>query len=463
MAQVDVQASWVRFVYPFLFKPSEWESRVQAIEAMEWPGRDQRRLQVWQRATFPQEDLLAHVRDYLNPPPETTATAYLWKMTAEARQSPRGLGAQADWTLLYPPQNSVPFRMVDLELAMFHWGVGFLTVEVGLAEADPGRWLDCIHYFRFADGTRNVRVQAHWRQEPFFPEMAGGLKSHPDGTGVLMDVLRGLLGAPGAPWWREVFIPGQLIPYAVLYVDGMEEAQVPELLYRVRNFFPSRREVLLTDSDRRLSHPALLPYADRMWFVGTLEGGAFVALDAPPTHFFRREMPDHLRKAYFLLFLLASCQRFTLMHISSEVSERWPRGREDERLRVFETIRDTFLEFTSRGYFQQVMQRENHHRVYRHWQVVLQVDRIYQEVREEIREMYEALIVRTEHEERRLERLLNVTAWILGPPALALAFLDAIGPVSWKMALAFTVAAEVLGIGVFRWLRRIRTPSDRSG
>jgi len=40
-------------------------------------------------------------------------------------------------------------------------------------------------------------------------------------------------------------VPGQLVPFATLYVDGqdMSEKDIAELLYRVRNFFPSERVI----------------------------------------------------------------------------------------------------------------------------------------------------------------------------------------------------------------------------
>jgi hypothetical protein len=123
------------------------------------------------------------------------------------------------------------------------------------------------------------------------------------------------------------------------------------LLYRVRNFFPAQRVIVPSPQDMRLEHPMLLPYVDKCWFMFSHEGGAFVAVNAPNTHFFRVEMPNHLKEQYFLLFLLALQQKFALMRLSQDVSENWLKGDFRYRARSFELIRNDFLDFTARGCF----------------------------------------------------------------------------------------------------------------
>jgi len=152
-------------------------------------------------------------------------------------------------------------------------------------------------------------------------------------------------------WWRETFVPGQLLPYAVVYVDGVRADEAALLLYRIRHFFPSRREICPAPEDLRLDHDAYLTYADRQYFLFSLEGAAFVAFDAPATDFFRRELPDHLRVRYFLLYLLALHRRFTLIQLSEAVSDHWLGRTASERERAFERIEDRLLTFTARGYF----------------------------------------------------------------------------------------------------------------
>lgn len=218
-----------------------------------------------------------------------------------------------------------------------------------------------------------------------------------------------------------------MIPFPVLYVDGSKKENVFPLLYRVRNFFHSEQLIHPAPEDLIRSHPGLLPYADDQWFVFSLEGGAFVAFDAPKNDFFRINLPTHLRDQYFLLFLLTLHQRFALTRLSQEVSEHWLRGNEDERMRYFKRIRSSLMEFTARGYFIQVVQRENHHRFYRKWQEVLQVERLYQEVNDEVQEMYNNLLLqRSEAEERAsrsLERLVAILGASIGIPTVFLTFM----------------------------------------
>lgn len=52
---------------------------------------------------------------------------------------------------------------------------------------------------------------------PFFPEPAGGIEKHPEGNGVLSEILTSLLNNGiiyrfPQQWWREIFIPGQMLP-----------------------------------------------------------------------------------------------------------------------------------------------------------------------------------------------------------------------------------------------------------
>jgi len=240
---------------------------------------------------------------------------------------------------------------------------------------------------------------------------------------------------------------------------GHERKDIAELLYRVRNFFPSERVIQPAPDDLRFDHPSLLAYAERMWFVFSLEGGAFVAVNAPETDFFRRELPSHLRNEYFLLFLLTLHQRFALMSLSQQVSEHWLRGDEGERAKAFERIRDTLLEFTARGYFSQAMQREHHHRVYQRWQEIFQLERLYQEVSDEVREMHEFLQMR---QSKKLEERLNFLTFVIGIPALLFGFLSINlyritakeeGLSIW-WALVLAASAFFVGLIFWRWMLR---------
>src|SRR5215212_9420351 len=104
-AMVD-HRSFAALVYPFLFDPARFKDRAGAGLASCWD--EQRPLKVWQQARFPQEDLLAHVAEYLNPSEGVEPTALVWELTPEALSSPRGLGASADWSVQIPRTLETP-------------------------------------------------------------------------------------------------------------------------------------------------------------------------------------------------------------------------------------------------------------------------------------------------------------------------------------------------------------------
>ncbi len=446
-------ASFLYFVYPFLFAAEEFAERSESFRDARWPEVDKTE-RIWEPQPFPEEDLLAHVEHYLNSPEGTKPTAHLWRLSSRALQSNAGLGGGAQWRLTFP-QGEVEFRIEAAQLALFRAGVGFITICAHPVSDETADWLDFLHYFRFARGQRRAGVRAERRVsrdevKPFFPEAAGGLVAHPDGSGLVEEVIRALLrtgsgNGEASDWWSEVFVPGQLAPFAALFVCEAGEEESLNLVYRVRNFFHSRQALHPGAEGLRPDHPSLLQYASRQWFIFSLDGGAFVACDAPATQFFQHDLPRHLRDQYFLLFLLALHQRFALMSFSQRVSEHWLRDEAMERERVFERLCDGLLEFTARGYFAQVMQREHHHRCYRKWQETFQIERLFQEVSHEVREMHNYLLLkRTERlqqlaeEQRRhvelearaqevraqkLEKRISLLGLIIGVPALVIGFL----------------------------------------
>jgi hypothetical protein len=434
------EISYIKFVYPFLFDSEKFEMHATALDKAHMQGLEQ--IEIWKSSSFPEEDFLPHVALYLNPPTGAFPTARLWVMDNNVLTSPKGFGSKADWMLL-TSKKSIQFNFESVELVLFSIGVGFLTIQTKPLTENINDWQDFLHFFRFIKGQRNVHIKAQLRKgfdeqtrkpqlQPFFPESAGGIEEHPEGKGSLKEVIDAILHTASPkneiqPWWHEIFVAGQLIPFAVLYVDGVKKENIFHLLYKVRNFFHSEQFIHPAPEDLLRSHPSLLPYADDQWFVFSLEGGAFVACDAPNTEFFRIALPAHIKEKYFLLYLLTLHQRFALMKLSQEVSDHWLRDNDDERMRYFKQIRTYLMEFTARGYFIQVVQQEHHHRVYCKWQEVLQVERFYQEVNDEVREMYDDLqLQRSEAEERSSRRLQGLVAFLgasIGIPTLVMTFM----------------------------------------
>jgi hypothetical protein len=462
--------SFLLFVYPFLFDANSFDSRVKAFDDAKWGDPNKKKqFSLWTAGRFPGTDMLAYVANYLNPKANAPATARLWKLNEELQEA-FGLAGRADWQMIVG-KDELPFQLGELgkttfafQLAMFRVGTGFLTVRVQPRSSELDDWLDALSYFRFIRGQRNVGLCARKRigfdtatQQPqfapFFPTPTEA--SGDNGCGRYGDVVSALLGAAAlsnesSPWWNEVFVSGQALPFASLFVDDLPKGDIPSLIYRLRNFFTSRQEIHPSEADLRPEHPSLLPYIDNQWFIFSLDGGVFLAADAPQTEFFRRTLPEHIRDHYFLLFLLALHQRFTLMNLSQQVSEHWLEPDEEVRTRAFERIRETMLEFMARGRFAQVMQQEHHHSCYRRWLRTFQVHELSEEVRSEIAEMHDYLqgIRERESQERlqHLEHRISSLAVLIGIPTLVSAFLVLV-PGGLQLRYSFAIVGAALLVG----------------
>lgn len=489
--RVDNEASFLCFVYPFRFNSSSRLSRVDAIESAEWMGRELVKFRVWSPKTFSEEDLLTPVARLVN---QNSGSWHLSTQALESVQGGMGGGKNKShvvWSLI-TPHGEIPFQIEEVQLALFDIGLGFVTIRISAvqAAADVSGWLDLLHYFRFSNGQREVALRARERgghigrlddsvMTAFFPEPAGGLRAHPSGTGVLDHLLDGLLktarvSSDDGIWWCDVFARDQWIPYVALYVDDIPGQEIPTFLYRIRNFFHAKQEIFTSKYDLSLDHPFLMPYSDKQWFFFSLEGGGFVACNAPTTEFVRHGLPDHLAKQYFLIFLIVLQQRFALNMLLDEVASNWKVGRHEEEQvpdsesldKTFDRIHADLMTFTAHGYFAQAMQHENHHRCYRKWQEVFQVGRLYEEVSDEIRYMAEYL--RNRHDRRLAEaeseqeqrskalgQRLDLITWLFGVPLLALSYLSAVGGVSALMALvvlAGSLATALILFYLLRWL-----------
>lgn len=452
MTVVSRKQSFSHFVYPFVFESENFSAISEAVKKAVFIAGEDKSLNVWQTALFPKEDLLLHVSRYLNPADEDVSpTAKIWNITGEALSSFHGLGNRAEWKLHAKQTDEkgeakdieIPFVFSDLQLAIFRTGIGFLTVEAAPKSENISDWLNFLHFFRFID-RQNVSLSAvraigfdkpkqQQKLARFFPFSEGGAV----GQGKFKTILCRLLEQFEADC-AEVFIPDQLLPFTALFINEHPVDEDFQVIYKLRNFFHSEQGKNPAPTDLRPDHPSLLEYGEREWHIFSHDGGAFLAFDAPDTEFFRVSLPAHLRSQYFLLFQLALQQRFALINYSVRIGEEWLGQDEKHRVKAFEKIRADFFDFAARGYFVQVMQREHHHRCYRLWQEIFQVEHFYQNVRHKISEMHEHLQTRrTEQikelgekqaelikdQERQINLLSILLALLFGVPSLIIGFL----------------------------------------
>lgn len=431
MMTIDREASFACFIYPFQFDPDTFKQRSDILTEGAEPA-------MWTVSRhFTHHDLLPHVTRYLR-------AMCVLELSNTMLTSFDGLGGRGDWFLITPSKicPAIPFRLSRVELALFPVGIGFMLLSTEPQDDAYETWCDFLHYFRFAEGERDVRLQIQRRTgkdqwERYFPVLAGGLDGHSEDTRKVDKLLKALLRTGNLPgerqeWWRDCYIPGRLMPFTALYVDGLtdeDETAKAHVLYRLRNFFHATQFLHPTAQELRLHrNAALLPYVDNQWLVFSLEGGAFVAFNAPPrgngsSSFFRETLPVHLQRHYFLLYLLSLHQRFALLRLSQMVSERWLPGDDKKRVDEVGHIYNAMLEFSARGYFSQVTQKENQHRYYQRCQQVLQIKPLYEELRRDLYEMHHYVLVRhesaqTEREsrrERRARRLQKIGTLVTFP------------------------------------------------
>jgi hypothetical protein len=494
--RLDRKASRLRFVYPFAFDGTKFEARMATI-AGTTATISGAETAVWEPDSFPAEDLVAHVAKYLNADEHNSReSASLLRIRDEVRDHVDGLGANVAWALKWSSRE-FRFSFEEIELATFRAGIGFLTLAVRPHSDDPHDWLDFVHAFRFTRGRRAPRLAAERSVgfdaatktklvEPFVPVWASPTWST-DG-GRLANLISHLLMDPARthdpdPWISEVFIPGQLLPFSAYMVDDAQPEEIVTLRFQMQRSLPARQPVAPPDSPAMPRH--LLEYSAGQWFIFSLDGGAFLAANAPTSEFFRVTLPQHLESQYFLLFLLALHQRFALMTMSIAVCEAALLSGE-QRFAAFQSIQRRLLEFTARGLFKQAMQRENHHVVYARWQEVFDLDRLYAEVRDEVSDL--AVEARVAHEERmeqaaeaqRLRdegraRRVQLLTLVIGFPAIVVTFMGinirnvtdgrgiTIGPVVLVVfaSILLGVLVSVLIAAAHTRPSRRQDPSDR--
>ncbi len=394
------QNSFTHFIYPFQFDAESFADRVHAVESAHWQ-RTQGPTHVWQTARLPKEDMLAYVADNVNPRDGVSAIGRFWKLSDAWHIAI----SSADWQL-ETPRGKIPFQLAggkksshSAALALFHNGVGLLTVRAQPRTGQLAEWLNFQHSFRFLGGRREVFARAEATGEAHAFLQNSRRKQELDTSGdkdahvSFDDVLESLLGSAAIEgetisWWREVFIPGRLLPFAAFFVDGVPEQEQPQVLYRARRlFYFDQKGVRPSPSDLSTDNPSLLPYSAKQWFVVGREGACFVAFDAPDVEFTRSELPAHLAGIYLFCYLFALHQRFGLLKLIEALTKsRLPANQADpEPQESMAKILESFLAFSACSYFSEIAQSDNHHRYFQACRRALQVEQLYEELGEKLR------------------------------------------------------------------------------
>lgn len=397
MARV-LDISFLTFVYPFSFNPEKFNQFVKSVENAKLVTKKATQ-DFWESDEFPDAELLPHIASYLKQNSGKELTAHLWKVAGGAMSSPEGIGSGADWTFIYRQggrEVEVSFTFQNIQLFLFRAGVGMLSFQIKPQTDSLELWQDFLYFFRYFNrGESKLTARKKTGKdtsEDFFPSFTNNIVERKNKYGKMSEIVNGIMETIDKnKWWQDAFIHDRMLPYSALFVEDSPSQNDYLLLYKLRNFFHTKQGDNPAPTDLLSNHPSLLEYSERQWFIFSLDGGNFLALDPPDTPFFRENLPKHIHKEYFHLYIIALHQRFGLMEMSHDVAEHWGAENEEDRIKAFENIRNRFLSFTARGYFTQVMQTEHHHRNYRKWQETFELQRLYDEVREEVREMFDWL------------------------------------------------------------------------
>jgi hypothetical protein len=142
--RVCKESSFIYFVYPFAIEPTAVESRVKAIEEATCTVRSGEARRVWEPLNLPHEELIEHMGQYLNLTGDQPATARVWRLSHDAARQ-FGIDQSTKWRLLCP-RGEIGFQFgrgdnlgFAVQLALFHTGVGFLTVQIWLDSVGSGK------------------------------------------------------------------------------------------------------------------------------------------------------------------------------------------------------------------------------------------------------------------------------------------------------------------------------------
>jgi hypothetical protein len=389
-------------------------------------------------------------------------------------------------------QRRVAADITGAQLGIFRLGVGFVSLEISPRSDRLSDWLDALHFLRFYRG----------RGEPLLPV---GHKARHDAADVLRaeNFLGPLLAEAtldsevlSFPAWsngvrrgnghrvREPYVPGELLTYVALFVDGVPEEEQQRLLHHV--FYRFRSTAESEPGEEYDESNWCLPYQKDQQFLNSIQGSAFVAFDAPLTRFNTETLPSHLGTTYFVLFMLALLQRFALDQLSELVAsstghvlddtERSKARRELERVTALDS---RLLDFTGRCYFVQVSQMEHHHRYYARLRDVNQIEDRYREVTEEVHALRAHASSRVSVEEERNSLRVGTALMVITCVLLPLQVIEALFSTklpdlpgirdlspSWSAVTAGFVLLAASGIALLvvygsRWERRRQDTTAR--
>lgn len=473
---IDTSASFINVSYYFSLPIGREGRFIDAMDQSSWPLRE-RVSTIWIRDRANFDEFLEHLVEWAQPdeaasrrePRSKDDHAHFWRMNRDVLQSRRGLacGRGYRWHCTIGRVRQVPFEISNVSASIFTAGVGIITLHITSSSRVAADWFDLGHYLRFSEAQRSVEVTVEststdgagfldglqWTATtPGAHYIEGSTAPVSRHLGHLINrVLRASFGSEDDLQWQPIgaCIKGQLVPYCVFFLDGVPESVIPEYLYRFQDFLRLDQVVALPQSTApgRMSR-GTYEYSRGLHFTFSVDGGGFLACDAPEAEFFRTTLPDHLNGPYFLAFVFAYYQRAVLLRLSAMIARSWGSGAASRApadvLAGFKDVQLVLFAFTARGHFGQVMQRHHHQEIYEQWRQALKIEGLYNEVNLELEQLVQYLNTRRNDRIEHGQRMLNQLVFSFGLPSLYLAYLQVT-----KMQMSDTmIALGILGFAM---------------
>lgn len=340
------------------------------------------------------------------------------------------------------------FQISEVDLYLFFNGVCFLVFEIQPTgeEATPitVEWIEDLN----ADLGSLTRRTPIWRRQtepithpvseiPTWLEqvttedtLVGVASGHPF---TLQSLIQNVFLASieeflGEGAWQQM-IDTFLLAYGALLFDK-PDAHVSErqhssfLDYAAKHITVLRKTLSSSNSNHFVRHILndpehnYVPYYNVI-HTQSLEGGYVMAFDNGASHFQGKRSPAmrSFRTNYFYMMLLALHQRMSILVYAMSAADAALSADRAQKLRL---LREHIYDFTSRCYFSQASVSEERDQLYRRWQRVFNVSQMYEELKEEIKEIDDYLagiakereLEAKEHELRHEARRTQLFSWI---------------------------------------------------
>ena len=452
-AEVELDRSSIRLLYPFTFAPSAFQALAAAAPSTQWKIRG-RSHAVWEPRVLPGEELVESVARFWNPTDGTAASTLFLCLRNEILQSPAGLCGRRPWTVT-SGRRVVEVELAEVELTLSGAGAGCVTVDLrlrkhpGEGSADPNRvdtWGQLAYDLRFLHGRRSSTLAIPSEER------------RPTATfGELVAVLMGTI-SPGA---AGLTLAGHAYPFTALFLRGADRPLVRSTVARLRY---NARFGDTSSWDESAAGLGVIERTTGMLLYCSLTAAGFVGSDVPAKGYYS-QFPGELRRVYWLALVVSLHQRAALMALSERTSERWLDDDPGHRLEAFKELQGELHYITARAMASQVTHKNAQHVFYATAQEVLGVRRLYDEVRESINDLSDAVRIdlseRMEAQARGFEQRVSVLALLFGVPSLVLAFIGAniegvTSPdaLSFVGAVALVLVSLVLGAVISTLVRR---------